>query len=203
MPKKCENCGNQNINSANFCEKCGITLKDTDNRSNNATINKPKKSIFKKLPLIAWIIIAIIIFGGIIVAFESISPPLGKYDDNGITFNYIKGWSFNEGTSGNELLNGSYEGVILTVYKRPATSTLEESAALNLEVNEIVGMTDKGFLKIDGNDAYQVTSSSGGISVKTYLFIKNGYEYKLMFAGDTFNYRRSIDTIVNSFHVKV
>lgn len=153
-------------------------------------------------------LILIILGVVVVVLFFLVSPYFlfedkQTYNQSSISFQYLKGWNFStDDLTDNKILTGSNGYLVFAVYETPEND-LNLSIKSEMSAGKTIGtIKDNGNIQIDGVPGYQITVDAKGVGFKTVLFNKGGHNYKLLFTGDTFSYRRSIDTIINTFHVE-
>ena len=137
------------------------------------------------------------------------------YDGNDVSFNYVTGWNITNG-DGNlgKIVTGTYD------FNGPITFSVVKSHNSGLSLDDSKNAWEKSitsdgakiksssFITVDGNKAYAIdySSTKNNSEMQNYavIFIKNSSNYVLLFTTESnlHSYRRSINTIVDSFHVK-
>lgn len=157
-----------------------------------------------------FIIIMLLIFANEIGVFSNNQ----HYEDNNVSFDYVTGWIITKGDGNASIVTGKYDSVgqiNFSVVESPVSEA-------NLDGLKIVwenGVTSNGAkikstnqIKVDGTPAYAIdyTSTVNKTEMQNYavIFIKNSSSYVLLFTTETnlHEYRKSINTIIDSFHVK-
>ena len=212
MAKSCPKCKKENLDSAMFCQHCGNEFKTSDNSKlkKNWYNQSSRSKFFIVLGIIGILLVTIFIsaylLGGIF------PTKISNYENDIVSFNYISGWQFENGDINNGMIvNGSYNftgPILLNITENKSSNlTLEEYNQVwnNIATNSGGKIISNTKLTVDGSPAYELTYQLGSknIQQKIVYFIHNGTYYEMIFTTeDVFPYRRSIDTIIGSFHVK-
>ncbi len=218
LAKICPKCKVENLDDANFCDNCRNDLTSIESKSENRR-SKNSKSIIVGRSNKFKTILGISIVLGILIAFGVFSmvntQSFPTYSDDQISFKYIDGWKIVKSNSNNsKIIEGHYDFVgpiDLTIKKNTSNGyNLTDFKSIWMDETFKNGnkLTSENSVTVDGVNAYELTSksSNNGKSVnhKYILLLKNNTAYIIIFNTETdlLSYRRSIDTIVNSFHVK-
>lgn len=122
--RKCPNCGMDNKDSANFCDRCGSRMPETEpaetprpeNKVSAAKASGRKKKFWKKAAVLALVLIAgVLLFKGIghlrtcpdcdeiLVLQEELQEALAENADNSLTFDDYYRWNIKVTTLSNEI----------------------------------------------------------------------------------------------------
>ena len=203
-------------------EKAAIERTKKNNYSQSTKTTKSSKPNLKKLwnkqnknrkLLIGFF--SIILIGFLIYFANGGFTNTKHYEDNTISFDYIEGWQIKkaDGKMG-RMVTGAYDSIghiSLSVIKSPTPinnlnefkTSWEEGVTSN---NNIIKSTKQ--ITVDGTTAFAIdstiTENKTEINQYSVLLIKNNIGYMLLFSteSDLHSYRRSINTMVDSFHIK-
>lgn len=137
------------------------------------------------------------------------------YDGNDVSFNYVTGWNITNG-DGNlgKIVTGTYD------FNGPITFSVFKSHNSGLSLDDSKNAWEKNItsdgakiksssiITVDGNKAYAIdysfTKNNSEMQNYAVIFVKNSSNYVLLFTTESnlHSYRRSINTIIDSFHVK-
>lgn len=218
LAKICPKCKVKNLDDANFCDNCRNDLTRIESKSENKR-SKTSKSIFSGHNTKFKTILGISTVLGILIVFAVFSmgntQSFPTYSDDQISFKFIDGWKIVKSNSNNtKIIEGHYDFVgpiDLTINKNTSNAyNLTDFKSIWMDETFKNGnkITSENSITVDGVNAYELISksSNNGKSVnhKYILLIKNNIVYIIIFNTETdlLSYRKSIDTIVNSFHVK-
>lgn len=219
LAKICPKCKVTNLDDSNFCDNCRNDLKSIESISENKRSTSSKSIVSSGHSNKFKISIGLIIFLGILIVFGIFSmtntQSYPTYSDNQISFNYIDGWKIVKSNSNNsKIVDGYYD------FNGPIDLTITKNNSNGYNLNDFKSiwihetfkngnqLTSDNSVTLNGVNGYELTSKSSNnsksIEHKYVILLKNNNVYIITFNTESslLSYRGSIDTIVNSFHVK-
>jgi len=211
----CPECGARNPDGSSFCQKCGAPIPVMENSKESKI---PPENFWTKQTRNGKIIIStvIICFITSIVIFSLIytgTTSTSHYEDENLAFDYINGWTLTN--KSNMLVEGSYDyaGVIKFYAEKNTTNNRTLEVLKDDYKSEITSngyrVTSEKPIIVDGVSACEIdsiTNQNGELSQqRKILLVKNNSLYGLLFTteADLISYRRSMDTIIGSIHIKL
>ena len=211
----CPECGAENPDGSSFCQKCGTNIPVMENSKESKT---PPENFWMKQTkngkiLIGTVFICFITSIVILSLIYTGTTSTSHYEDENLAFDYISGWKLTKDS--NMLVEGSYDyaGVIKFNAEKNSTNNrtlevLKDDYKSEITSNGYKVISEKP-ITVDGVSAYEIdsiTNQNGESSQqRKILLVKNNSLYGLLFTteADLISYRRSMDTIINSIHIKL
>jgi PsbP-like protein/zinc-ribbon domain len=223
LTKICAKCGNENSDSANFCEICGKTLQGV---SSEGKIDRTLKSRLEVIS--SWwktrstggkAIIGVGCFVGLILIIAIIgifSPDQNQtkhYESDQFSFDYPGDWNLSTTELNHtKLEKNESDNYMFALIKSDSLGTNEADSVENFKVyvnnsklnsTDPTSITKEGFKTMAGKRVFTKTIESDIINYYQAMIYYNNMVYNIRFTGnDKTKTYQAFETVLNSFQIK-